>query len=81
MDDDVTRYRKYAEECRRDALQTIGLPREKFLRIAVEWDALASFVEQRERGVESGVPAGSANEVALQEPFRRNRLNFTREPE
>lgn len=81
MDDDVTRYRKYAEECRRDALQTFGLPREKFLRIAVEWDALANIVEQRERGVESGVPADSSNEVTLQEPFRRNWLNFIREPE
>ena len=67
MDDDVTRYRKYAEECRRDALKTFGLPREKFLMIAVEWDALANIVEQRERGIESGVPA--------------DWLNFIREPE
>jgi hypothetical protein len=60
--DDAARFRKSAEDCRRQARSiSLNEHREALLRIAAEWDALADSVERRmeKKHVE---PDGSAED-------------------
>jgi hypothetical protein len=48
MADDVNRYRKQAEECRREAEKALSpLEKEAWLRLAGDWIKLAQQAEER----------------------------------
>jgi hypothetical protein len=51
-DDDATRFRRQAEECRQQAENAINpLDKESWLRVAAEWIKLAQAVDERGREV------------------------------
>jgi hypothetical protein len=60
--DDAAKFRRNAEDCRRQARSiSLNEHREVLLRIAAEWDALADSVDRRmER--KPGEPEGSAED-------------------
>ena len=50
-DDNATRFRKQAEECREQAAKAVSpLDKEAWLRVAEEWLKLALSVEMRPQG-------------------------------